>query len=447
MSLLRRLSNLVLVTIGLLSALLVGCGRTPETTSPPTETTVATPAALSPAPTPTISTVVDTESNIRLTLWLSWDRDELSVLQDLIEAFQSENPGLTFSIRYLPEEDLLAAFQMAQQNDPHPALLFGPSSWGMPLLQEGLILGLNELVDAELMTNVSMLGWSQVMLNEQIVGLPLELQGMVLYRNASLAPDAPRSLSEWVETATDRLNSGLPASALDLRFETTTSQLAACGESLFLSDGSFGFSGEAGVCWLELLTEISQTGRVSFGADVQQVFASGDAAWWIGSTNEIRSLSGEVGEESLAIDSWPEVDETGEVLAGYVWSESLFISQMGNPGELEAAWRFSRFLLTPSSQRAFSDPASAAHIPVLDALDLTDPLMASASAAVQRGVPFPVRMDVEAFIQPLEQAVFDVLVQGRAPIDAIEAAEESIEFSLSILAVGGELPEETSESP
>lgn len=444
----RRTSHTMLVSLILLAFVLGACS------SSSTAGTPTVPATPDTAPTPTtvrtpIPTLVsDVEPETHITIWLSWDRAELSALQERIDAFQADAPQVGFSIRYAREEDLLEAFMQAQQDDPHPALLLGPAEWALPLREEGLILDLTELVDAELMSTVSMLGWRQVTLNEQIIGLPLELQGMVLYRNTALASEAPRTVSAWIEAARSITEGGGVASVLDLTFETSASHLTACGETLFHSDGTYGFSGDSGVCWLELLQEIGRTGQVSFGSTLAgEAFAAGNAAWWMGSSGELRHLNQVMGSESVAIDAWPLSDATGDPMAGFVWSENIYISSAQETESLEAAWRFSRFLLTPDSQRLFSDPGGAAHIPVLEALNLTDSQMASASAAVQSGVPYPTRTDLDVFIRPLEEAVFDTLVQGRAPIDAIEAAEDSIEFGLSILSVGGELPQEEPEEP
>jgi len=436
---------LLTAACGLLAA---ACSSAESTAFPSTPTAIQT-ATITAMPRPTaIETLPLDAPETVLSVWLSWNPQELNALRERMDAFREDFPGVAFSLRFVPQDELLAEYLQAQTDSPHPAILLGPSSWGRSLQEQGALLGLNELVDAELMTGVSALGWSQAVVDEAIIALPFELQGNVLFRNTALTSGPAGTVSAWIEAAAAIANDDILGSALDLGFDGSVPQLAACREALFLADGSYGFSGEAGVCWLELLQEIRRTGQIYFGSAVDDArFIEGSAGWWIGPTTVLEELDAALGSDAYTIDAWPTYDVTGAAMAGFVWTENIYFSPMEDSAALEAAWNFSRFLLTPASQRVLSDPNGAAHIPVLEGLDLGDPLMAAASAAVQSGVPLPLRPDLIVFKAPLEEAVFDALVQGRAPIDAIEAAENKIEFSLSILSVGGELPEDEGAEP
>jgi len=409
-------------------------------TSEAVEMATAT-VTLPPAPAPTDVPVTP------LTIWLSWEPHELQGLLTLIDEFNEEFPTVSFSLRFAPEDDLLAVFLDAQAETPHPALLLGPSSWGPELQAAAVVLPLNDLVDAELLAGVSELGWAQVQVGDDIVGLPFELQGMLLYRNMGLTSAPAGTLSAWVDSAEAIAGEGILGSALDFTFDTTVSQLAACGMPLFPETGLYGFSGENGICWLDVLYEMRQTGQVYFGSNEDDaLFLEGNAGWWIGSSNEIHNLVGGSGID-VTVDAWPTYEATGDALAGFVWSENIYFSMEQNPDSLQAAWNFGRFLLSAESQRLLSDPAGAAHITVLSALDLGDPLMAAATSAIHSGVAYPLRADLDVFRRPLEEVVFDVLLQGRDPAAALAAAEDTIAFSFSILAVGGELPEEEGSEP
>ncbi|MBN2554965.1 MAG: extracellular solute-binding protein [Anaerolineales bacterium] len=420
-----------------------------EPTAFPSTPTVIQSATMPAVPQPTaIETLPPGVPETVLSVWLSWNPQELNALRERMDAFREDFPGVAFSLRFVPQDELLTEYLQAQADSPHPAILLGPSSWGRSLQEQGALLRLNELVDAELMTGVSALGWSQAVVDEAIIALPFELQGNVLFRNTTLTSGPAATVSAWIEAAASIAEGEVLGSALDLGFDVSVPQLAACGETLFPADGSYGFSGEAGVCWLELLQEIRRTGQIYFDSAVDDArFFEGGAGWWIGPTTMLEALDAALGSDGYTIDAWPTYNVTGEAMAGFVWTENIYFSPMEDPAALAAAWNFSRFLLTPASQRVLSDPGGAAHIPVLGALDLGDPRMAAASAAVQSGVPLPLRPDLIVFKAPLEEAVFDALVQGRAPSDAIEAAENKIEFSLSILSVSGELPEDEGAEP
>jgi maltose-binding protein MalE len=190
-----RSKNLCFISIALLGLLSACQSSTPppatviltSTTAPATQTAVPTQA-----PTPTSSV------RGKVTLWLSWDPLELATLQQVITVFQERHPEVTFAIAYYPEEELHAAVTGVALEENAPSIFFAPSSWGPQLWHDGVIMDLTTIADVELQATINPLAWSQVAYDSVILGLPIEMLGVFLFRNRSLVQEPAATLDELI---------------------------------------------------------------------------------------------------------------------------------------------------------------------------------------------------------------------------------------------------------
>ncbi len=204
--------------------------------------------------------------------------------------------------------------------------------------------------------------------------------------------------------------------------------LAACGTSLFSPSGTMNLSATQGVCWLELLRQWGDSGRVVLGGDEDlQAFTAGMSGWLIESSLSKSALEQALGVETLVVDPWPVYEETGQALKGYVWSENVYISSGLSQSQLEASWTFARYLFSEHAQEALSDVFGPAHIPALDSVALADPAMQAMSEMLRSGVPAPLRSDLAQVIAPIESAIADVVLQGADPAQALNVAADRLE--------------------
>ena len=75
-------------------------------------------------------------------LWLDWNPSELDSLRKVISAFLEQYPGVTIAIAYYTVDELRSALELAITEDTAPTIIFGPSSWGPELWQDGRLLDL-----------------------------------------------------------------------------------------------------------------------------------------------------------------------------------------------------------------------------------------------------------------------------------------------------------------
>jgi ABC-type glycerol-3-phosphate transport system substrate-binding protein len=381
----------------------------------------------SPAPLPTQTTEPLTVPTQMVSIWLDWDTGELQGLYKVIERYQLEHPEVEFAITYRPRTDLLAAFERAADAGQGPSILLGPSWWGPSLREEKYILNLSPLLDPGMESDIHPIAWSQAAHGTQLFGLPLELHGIVLYRNRTLAAQPIAELDEWLAIADQFQSGAFRALVPDLGLETSLPMMAACGEDIFDAQGDLLVFGEGGNCWLSLLRRIAGFGGVVFDSeeDVQQ-FKSGQAAWLMASTELRAELIDAIGVTNLKVDPWPLVEETGFPLRGFTWSENAYLVAGSTERDLETTWDFLQFLFGLESQEILSDPTSVGHIPTTSALEPPDSLMLEASSMLRAGIPLPIRGELELVEEPLLGAIRAVVMQGADPAFALALAEERL---------------------
>jgi ABC-type glycerol-3-phosphate transport system substrate-binding protein len=350
-------------------------------------------------------------------------------LTALIDDFQEINPGVTFSITYLDEETLFARLEDLQPGEGSPTIIFGPSRWGPQLYNRGVIEDLASTFPPNLADGIDPLALSQIENMGTILGVPLQMNGSVIFRNRALAANAATTLSELVLASRD-LDQVLPHGAiLDLGFERSSAFSYTCGGPLFQEDGSHELADELGTCWLELLQEVSEAGQVIFNSeDDRQRFQASEVAWIIEDSTSRFPILQALGPDAVVVDRWPVYRETGTRLVGYVWTENAYLSSLSSELDYQASWALLVFLLSPEAQLAFSQSGQGGMVPVIGALEPSDPLIAQIKEALKDGIPYPLGLELNPLVEPFERAAKAVAIQGAeletARLRALEEIQE-----------------------
>jgi maltose-binding protein MalE len=413
-------NKLHLIVLGLM-LLLAACQPAPVSTEAPT-TQSQVPASPIPSTSTPTEPVAALESTMQgeIRIWLDWDVHELESLQRIFVAFQDKNPGIKFHVTYYATEDLLPAIRAASQNEGAPTVLLGPASLGLTLWEEGYLRNLIDRANLDLQGLIHPLAWNQVDYQGARIGMPLEMHGVVFYRNQALVA-APASSVGDLEGAT-----------FDFRFNLSASQMHTCNGAFFNPSGSFEFEDEPVTCWLNLMNVVREKNQVVFNSDEDtRAFVEGRSAWLIEETLHATLLQQSLEGGNLVVDPWPITSIAGERLTGFVWTENAYLLDRSDPLDLEASWAFIRFLLTPESQITLSDPDAAGHLPVLLNLEVEDVLQTQMMAAIYSGVPYPLRLDMELYKEPIESALEAVVLKGATPELAIEMARVKIDQALT----------------
>ena len=416
----------LLILVGML--VLAGCsaGPVPEGQADAGSSNLTLPTQ-TPAPLPTPSPIPESSVRGEVVIWVAYNPIELEGLQRIIDRFASSNPDIAFALAYYQLDELLDAYLTQAPMGRGPTILIGPSEWGPDLYDQGEILDLGALIDANLEQAIYPAAWSQARSDPTVFGLPFELKGVLLFRNRALAPEAPATVANWVTTMDDLVAAEGNETLLDMSFTYSGGFLPTCGGALESRLDRAQLWGPVGICWLELLGELGSAATPVFNSELDyQAFINGQSPWLIDLAERRPQLQAALGEESLAVNPWPVYANQAIPLRGYTWTENIYIAAGAPSVNLEAAWAFARYLLTPESQMIMAEPSGAGHIPVIASAELTDPLMVESSAMLRSGVPWPLQFTDQEFLDTLETAVVNVVQQGSNPIFALNFAQESL---------------------
>jgi ABC-type glycerol-3-phosphate transport system substrate-binding protein len=405
---------------------LSGCGAPTATPGAEVDLTpeIATPAPTVASPPPPAAPASPLAGAIRL--WVDWAPEEMSNLLALVEAFEQLHPEVAFSVAYYSPDDLLPAIEAANSADS-PTLFLGPSAWGPALWRAGRIRDVGERVLPEMRERIDQAAWSQVDVDGAIIGLPIERQGQVLYRNRALVPQEAGTVTAWIDLARQRADQGIAGARLDLGFDATAGFLAACGDLRLMPSGVLTMDEATGICWLTLIQALRESGIATYGDDSDRdAFVRRQTPWLLDRSDLLADLSGEIGEADLAIDAWPVFDVTGRRLASHIWTQNAYFSSRATPADTEAAWAFVAFLLTPDAQAKLSLAGQKRHLPIVRGLQLSDARLAELALALDDGIGLPLSDHMPDLAAILERAGRSVAEQGVAPDVAWRRAQENL---------------------
>jgi ABC-type glycerol-3-phosphate transport system substrate-binding protein len=394
-----------LLAIVLLAASLWAC-----TEAEPTPTLEPTKVDSGPTPAPTPDLQPTSEMAGSVSLWVTWKPESIRALNELIETFQSRNPDIAFAVSYVPADELRAAID---EDGKLPSLILAPSTWAVELFESGSTQDLSIQPTDEFRMLVHPLPWAQATHDGKVLGIPVRMHGNVLYRNRDLATIPAGTLDGLVRADAELRGTFNEGIAQDYGFPIVAPFAAACGGQL-LVDGSAPDLEDAVVrCWLELLRDLTPAGPVVFNSDEdRELFEAGQAGWLIESTEQFDQLSEALGEGGLTVDRWPVYQETGDSLAGYVWTENIYFSSEISPDDFDPAWEFVSFLLSEESQLTLSNPNGAAHLPVHISAPPLPGHVGQMHSALLQGTALPTSDIRPEYIEVLERAARAVSVLG-----------------------------------
>ncbi|MFP3852913.1 MAG: extracellular solute-binding protein [Anaerolineales bacterium] len=393
---------------------------TPTLTSAPS--VAASPTSADPSPSTSTPSIPGT-----VTLWLDWNPDEMRALESLIEDYRDLHPGASFQIIYYPTDQLHAALETEPPQDEAPSLIFAPSAWGADLMEDGWIRDISHVIRPEQRQALHPFALSQVERSSAVIGLPLELHGTVLYRNRALAEEPATTVANMVQLSQQaRLEAG-QGSSFDLGYRIAAPMVSTCNGVIDPDPSVVPISQPAGLCWLRLLDRLGKAGPAVFDSDEDlELFLQGETMWLMESTSRMVQLQQALGEELLAVDSWPLYEPTGEPLEGAVWTENAYFPTWSSDQDFEAAWSFATFMLAPENQRFLSQARGVKHLPALTSVDLQEDAMQQAMRVLNAGVPLTSVLEDDRIRRELSTAIRLVVADGGDPELALGLALEEI---------------------
>ncbi|MBC8447660.1 MAG: extracellular solute-binding protein [Chloroflexi bacterium] len=423
----------LLALIVVTSLLVASCGRaTPEPTDTPVPVERKEEPTKAPEPTPEPEPAGPSGT---VTLWHAWKENEIESLNDVIAAFQAENPDVQFDVLYVPFDDLRGKFETAVATGGGPSVLIGAADWGPALFDAELVADLSLMADTAFLRTINPAALGAVKYKGALIGLPQTIKGVVMYRNTSIIPEAPATFEDLVAAAKAATAGDTVGANLEYGFFFAAAHLNGVGGLLMDEKGNPLFNDAKGVEWLNLLNSFKDAGPTEYYTDNDvNLFKAGKAGVIIDGTWNMAGLAEAIGAENLAVDPWP------KGMSGYAQTENIYMSANAAGDDQMAAWAFMEFFLSPEAQALLADPTKAGHIPAVAGVEVTDPLMAQAAEAFAGGAAFPVIPEMGAYWGPMDTALKSVFDEGADPAAVLSQAYNSV--TAAIAEIRGEAPPE-----
>jgi arabinogalactan oligomer/maltooligosaccharide transport system substrate-binding protein len=396
---------------------------TPTMTLTPTATEfVGSPVQLPPS---SVSTV---------TIWHSWDEEQTQALERVIKSFQVMYPDISFDVLYIPADELRDRYEEASYFGGGPSLLLGQAEWGPAFFDSGLVIDLTPYAGAEFLSTINPAALGTGQYHGALISLPQAVQGVVLFRNQSLIPQAPATFDELVAEAQDtsQRNLGVVGAYLDRGVYYSSAALYGIGGQVMDENGIPKFNDPFGLQWLKLLEEFEQAGPVGNNTNRDiELFEEGQVGMIIEDSWNWPALAESIGSENLVIDPWPSYGQ-GK-LSGYVQAESVYLNTNVSEENQVAALQFMGYLLDPNVQSLLSE---VGFIPAVTNTQTRNAHVHQAALALSSGTTYPVTPDdryYTVYWSALESAISQVFEQGVEPSLALQTAYDFVVTRLSEL--------------
>lgn len=400
--------------------------RSSETTSPLPSPT-ARPGTPGPTPTELLPRppLSPPPAGSSVTIWHSWGLAETDALRAIIQSFQRLYPDVTFSLLFVPLDDLFNTYQEAAYLGQGSNLLLGPAKWGPELFDGELISDLSSYVPKDYLSGINSAALSSAEYHKSLISLPLSQHGMVMFRNTTLISTAPKTLDELTTLSHAATHGGVVGTYLERGSYFSAANIIGLGGRLLDENGNPVFNGSFGLEWINLLRGYAEAGAVTFNTNRDlDMFKRGRVGIIIDGSWNISLLIQAIGSDKLAIDPWPAYG-TGH-MSGWVETDSVFVNANTTDKDRFAALAFIGYLLDPNVQVRL---AEVGHIPSVIAAKPRDALIHQAMDAFSSGAPYPIAVDdsvLNLYWKELDLAIRNVFLSGVSPANALKAASDDL---------------------
>lgn len=430
--------------VAIVSVIVCASCSPPMTESPTAvvipSTSTSSPIPPSPTPTldprPTTTSVPDVQGTIQI--WLDWTADEIKAIKPHLNAFREIFPLVQIEISYYTPDEILEKYKQGVSDGNAPDILIGKSQWGRQLYKEGLVRIITDRIPSGMVEIVYPVAWESVREGNEYYGLPLSMDGIVLYRNPEIVDAPVETLELMVAKLSELEGENKVGTVVDLGFLYTGAYFSTCDGELLDQGGHLTLTREAVECWLRLLKTFGESGSGTQNTDVDlNTFMNGGSGWLVEGSWIVDELISEFGEQGVAVDPWPRYSAVSENLTGYAWTRNIYFSSSLSDQEFDAAWVFARYLLTEEVQTSAAQVHNGRRFAVLRGLNFESKWLQEMMNAMQENIALPQELTFSFFSEELEPAAFNVVRRNYDPYWLTQWAVSNIEKALAFR--GGKL--------
>ncbi|MDH5508611.1 MAG: extracellular solute-binding protein [Anaerolineae bacterium] len=363
-----------------------------------------------------------------ITIWHSLKDVEIEALNNVITAYQVDQPNVQFELLFVPDDDLRGKFETAAAVGEGPDILIGSDDWG-PAMYDALLVADVSSLGSKVFNKIHAGALAEGSYKDVQVGIPYNLKGVIMYRNSDIIADAASSFDDLVTKAEAATSGDTYGALLEIGAFFSYGHLYGLGGSLMDAGGNPTFNTPEGEAWLEMLVTFAELGAEPWYTDNEvTLFKEGKAGIIIDGTWNLDPILQEIGD-SLVIDPWP------KGMSGFVQSKYVFLNANTSGAAADAALDFMAHMVSVDAQTSFAE-TDPGFLPVTDGVEVADSLRQQALTAMAGGVAFPVIPEMGVYWGPMETAIRTVVDEGTDPAVSLQTAYDSVVAALDEMHAG-----------
>jgi maltose-binding protein MalE len=344
-----------------------------------------------------------------LHLWYSWDQDAELLLKSWVEGYQASTNNIIIEAEYVPLYELRQRF-INTPNADRPDMFFAPSAWSGDLFANALTTPLDVKLNAAYRAQVSDLAWQTTRYNQKTLGVPIALDGLVLYYNTALVP-ADKVAKTWDELLTQAsITPNKIGLSMGSGFYPTAGWYLAYGGGLIDEKGHNQLTSEDAL--RQYFTRIKDLydrsgGSIQIGSAGTD-FRIGNGLYAIDGTWQYWENRAML-TPNFGVAPLPAID--GKAWRPMVRSTLLYISASSR--QMDVSLAFGRYITSAEVQTAMAK--TGLFIPVNPNAEIEDKDVAAVAQFLQSGIPQPTRPELINYYRAFQQQIDEVTIRGKSP--------------------------------
>lgn len=274
----------------------------------------------------------------KILLWHGWPETEAVALNGIIARFNEVYPNLNVISQAVPANSLRQQYEQAASLGLGPDVLIGPGEWLTPLADQEIVRDLLPFApqtDDYLSRAVGSLTYK-----DGLYGLPLSLRPNALYYNNTLVDVPAANLDELLAQASNGRSI-----ALNTNFLAAFWGIQAFGGRVFDETGRVVLDEGGFINWLRWLKNAQNAPGMILSRDsasLQDLFFSGQAAYYIGNPDELVRAREALGAENVSVAVLPAgpAGPSGPLLD----VEAIYFNPASSPQQTERGLLLAAFL-------------------------------------------------------------------------------------------------------
>ncbi len=389
------------------------------------------------AATPRASLAQDAPADLsgEVTFWHGLGTEAELFNAQCVPAWNQKYPNVKLNVLQVPFDQLQNKYNTEASAGGGPDVLLGPSDWIGAYVEADVIKPIDDLAGEGFAEGYNPTAIEGVTFEDQIYGVPQNINGVALFYNKDLVQNPPKTVDELMAMASEM--SGQPdryGFGLISNFYSNVGYLYGFGGQVFDDEGNVALESEGTIEFLNFLKKLKETPGVFTQADqgaVESLFKEGKLGMMFNGPWFEQAAVEALGEEKVGVAILPAIGEQDNAVAKpFVGVTSLYINANDEDEQAELAFEFARWFSTECTQMLVDE---AGQLPASTEVELPadDPFAATFLEQYENGVPLPSDPKMSLVWTPAGDMITKVLEGQLPPEEAVKEAQETIEKASS----------------